>query len=551
MRQTTLCVPLEVKPESCIRLSSLIDAMTKLQDGDGHFAQVARFVPTLHFMSMSVFPASEYDPLFILEANFDGDPGPFWAQLEAAPGMDLRAMLRCCKRPLDGDGPLYDAVTQAGSRAPVAPYLQARTQRPSVFHQGNRGLSCARILAEHRLFLALRDLLDDPLSQVQYHTLAPPELHCSARAALLPRYAWLAQPVPPRIGTAESISDYARMAGFVLAVMLALSAPGLLLAAMIPWRAYLLLIVLTGLVLGGLAYRNRAGLPGTEVHTRFRLSGFLLRQTAFIATAAAGFMLAVTLLADPVVWLASHVLHALSRGHALSPDPPLTLGQAFWPIFRVVGLGLAGLVLFTLPLLLVVLRHNEMRDSAQDAPQTRERMLRDMLAREDWTAQNHMGSIVLIKPGILRTIIIRVGHAGLGLVLRVVARDGYLGSMRTVHFAHWAFLNNSSRLLFMSNFDHSWGSYLDDFIEKAHTGLTLAWGSSVGFPATRFLVYDGASHGRQFKAWALASRAVSRFWYSAYPALTVDQIERNTRIAAGLRRDSLRDQEARAWMQDL
>ena len=47
---------------------------------------------------------------------------------------------------------------------------------------------------------------------------------------------------------------------------------------------------------------------------------------------------------------------------------------------------------------------------------------------------------------------------------------------------------------------------------------------------------DGASHGRQFKNWALASRTVSRFWYSAYPDLTVDQIERNNRIANGLRK---------------
>jgi hypothetical protein len=152
-----------------------------------------------------------------------------------------------------------------------------------------------------------------------------------------------------------------------------------------------------------------------------------------------------------------------------------------------------------------------------------------------------MGSIVLIKPGILRTIIIRAGHLGLGLVLRLVARDGYLGSMRTVHFAHWAFLNNGSRLLFFSNFDHSWGSYLDDFIEKAHAGLTLAWGCGVGFPPTRFLVYDGASHGRQFKNWALASRAVSRFWYSAYSDLTVDQVERNNRIANGRHQDVCRD----------
>ena len=60
-----------------------------------------------------------------------------------------------------------------------------------------------------------------------------------------------------------------------------------------------------------------------------------------------------------------------------------------------------------------------------------------MVRREDWIAQNHMGSIVLIKPGILRGIIIRAGHLGLGWLLRVKATDGYLGSMRTIHFAHF------------------------------------------------------------------------------------------------------------------
>ena len=545
MRQTTLCVPLEVKPESCLRLSSLVDAMKREADSDGHFARIAKWVPTLHFMSMSVFPASDYDPLFILEVNFDGDPGPFWAQLEAALGQDLRALLRCCKRPLDGAGTLYDVVTRAGSRAPVAPYLEARTQRPSVFHHGNRGLPCTQILAEHRLFLATRDLLDGPLPPVHYHTLAAPELHGAIRGALLPQNAWLAEPAPLRITMAESLTDYARMIFFVLVAMLALSSPGLLLAAIMPAGFYLGLIVLAGLVFGGLAYRNRAALPGTKVTTRFRLSAFLLAQAAFIAAAAVAYVIVVTLLADGLIWLGSHVLARLGAGH------PIGFGQAFWPIAQVTALGLAGLVLLTLPLLLMLLRRNEKRDSSQDAPPTRERMLRDMLAREDWTAQNHMGSIVLVKPGILRSIIIHAGHLGLRLALRIVARDGYLGSMRTVHFAHWAFLNNGSRLLFFSNFDHSWGSYLDDFIEKAHGGLTLAWGSGVGFPATRFLVYDGASHGRQFKAWALASRAVSRFWYSAYPALTVDQIERNARIAAGLRRDTLSDGEAKAWMQDL
>jgi hypothetical protein len=214
-------------------------------------------------------------------------------------------------------------------------------------------------------------------------------------------------------------------------------------------------------------------------------------------------------------------------------------------------LGLLGLIFLILPVLVLWLRYLERRDSSQDAPHVDERLLREMVRREDWVAQNHMGSIVLIKPGALRSIIIRAGHLGLGLVLRVVATDGYLGSMRTVHFAHWAFLNNGSRLLFFSNFDHSWDSYLDDFIEKAHGGLTLAWGSGVGFPPARFLVVDGASHGRQFKAWARHSMAVSRFWFSAYKDDTVDQIERQARIADGLRKRALTPEEAAAWAKDL
>jgi hypothetical protein len=123
--------------------------------------------------------------------------------------------------------------------------------------------------------------------------------------------------------------------------------------------------------------------------------------------------------------------------------------------------------------------------------------------------------------------------------------------MRTIHFAHLALVNNGNRLVFFSNFDGSWESYLDDFIEKAHGGLTLAWCNGVGFPPARFLIFDGASHGRRFKAWARHSMDVSRFWFSAYKDFTVNQIERQSRVAEGLRRTTLGKTEALQWAQDL
>ena len=229
---------------------------------------------------------------------------------------------------------------------------------------------------------------------------------------------------------------------------------------------------------------------------------------------------------------------------------------------------LAGLALILFPLigfavklvypgwmlvLAIWIRRLERGDSSQDAPPVDQAMLREMAQREDWIPQNHMGSVVLVKPGVLRLPLLRIAHHGLQLLLRALPRmrQGYLGSMRTIHFAHWALVNNKSRLLFLSNFDQTWESYLDDFIEKAHEGLTLAWCCGVGFPPARFLIFDGASRGRQFKQWARHSMTVSRFWYSAYKDLTADQIERNWRVANGLRKPRLSQAEARKWARDL
>lgn len=556
MRQTTLSVPLEVKPESCPRLSSLIEQLRSAEESPPlglpeEYTRIARDVPALHFMSMSVFPARDYDPLFILEANFDGPPGPFWGQLEAALGERLREMLRCCKRPLDDDGLLYDAVTAPDSRAPVAPYFEARTQLPSVFFHGNRGMTRDRILGEAALFMAIRDELAgaNPDHASPYRGTSADKVHSGMRAALLPRFSWLDEPAPARLPLDESIGDWLKLFAFAAVVLAALALPWIVLAAAIPLDRYLISLVAIMALLSLLIFSARHGLPGSETPTRF---SFLSLVPRFVLLGIGTMIVYLIVVGIPVTAVILAGIAVRSAVFGWSFD----LAHSWEPVARSVGHAVAWGALgafATIGILILWLRHLERRDSSHDAPQVNERMLREMVRREDWIAQNHMGSIVLIKPGILRTIIIHIGHYGLFLVLRALpnSRGGYLGSMRTVHFAHWAFLNNHSRLLFFSNFDHSWDSYLDDFIEKAAVGLTLAWGSSTGFPPTRFLIKDGAAHGRQFKNWALASRAVSRFWYSAYKDLTVDQIERNARIAAGLRRPSLSEEKATEWLLDL
>ncbi|SEI01809.1 hypothetical protein SAMN02799636_04967 [Methylobacterium sp. 275MFSha3.1] len=554
MRQLTLCVPLEVKPESCSRLSALIENFKGREDASRtpetpNFARLKVQVPTLHFMSMSVFPGAEYDPIFIIEANIDGEPGPFWGQLHVVAGDMLQAMIRCCKRPSDGTGDLYDAATKGKASITAAAYLEARTQWPSVFHHGNRGLTRDRILEEHALFLALSEEVDRPAKG--YHRLARAgacsELHAGLRRVLRPRFPWLDQAAPKRVTTREFLMDYIRFVRFLVLTLLGLSLPGVLLAPLLRWQLYLIVVGLGAVAVVALLWANRNAFVGKEVFNRVQLKIFDGQRLLLLMLGVLVYVALAVLILSPIIVFA-HAFGVLAA--ILQLGPQISLWTAAHEVVRAVSLGLLS-VFLTFPLLLLLVRWSEMRDSSQDAPPVADDTLREIVRREDWITQNHMGSIVLIKPGVLRATIIRLGHYGLGLMLRATARNGYLGNMRTVHFAHWAFLNNGSRLLFFSNFDHSWSSYLDDFIEKAHVGLTLAWGCGVGFPATRMLIYDGASHGRQFKAWALASRAVSRFWYSAYPNLTVDQIERNHRIANGLRLTTLSDKEAEAWLSEL
>jgi hypothetical protein len=195
------------------------------------------------------------------------------------------------------------------------------------------------------------------------------------------------------------------------------------------------------------------------------------------------------------------------------------------------------------------LRHLEETDFTQDDPELSPLQLKLFANEEDQIVQNHLASIVLVKPGAIRAILIRVSLRLLKFGVPLVAWNGYLGSMRTIHFAHWTLVGNSGRLLFLSNFDGSWQSYLDDFVDKAARGLTLAWGNCVGFPRTQDLVHQGAAHGTEFKAWARQSQTQSILWYSAYSDLTVNQIIRNASIVDGLRKSSMQEAEAEQWAQ--
>ncbi|MEP1612649.1 MAG: hypothetical protein ABJL72_12105 [Roseobacter sp.] len=391
-----------------------------------------------------------------------------------------------------------------------------------------------RIENEAALFQAVRSELDRSENN-PYFELDASKLHAELRNRLVGNVAWLDNKPEKRVTFIENISDWGRLGLHAGVLLLILSMPGLMFYHLFGLQWYLATVAALFCFITYRIYQMHALQKNEEVTTNFKLIQMLTQQAPGLA---AVFIYPILVL---LLWAVDILLQIF--GFQTSGTWIFVPANFLLP-------GIGGLFV-VLPGIVYWLRRIELNDSSQFDAQIDPQRVTDISEKEDWVNQNHMGSVVYIRPGVLRTLIVRFGHRGLGYFLRATASDGYLGSMRAVHFAHWAFLNNHGWLLFFSNYDQSWGSYLDDFIEKAHVGLTLAWGCGVGFPPTRFLIYDGASRGRLFKNWALASRTVSRCWISAYPDLSVDQIERNYRLADGLRKTSLSRQDAEEWLRDL
>lgn len=214
-----------------------------------------------------------------------------------------------------------------------------------------------------------------------------------------------------------------------------------------------------------------------------------------------------------------------------------------------------GGVISTVALLLMIagvfallLRYHENKDIPDDRdPELAH--IRAIAARENRAghAQNHFMAVTLLKPGWFRKLTLALSLWGIKQLVTHVYRPGFVLNMGTIHYAKWFRVPDTDKLIFLSNFDGSWESYLEDFIMKAHPGQTAAWSNGVGFPKTRFLIYDGAEDGDRFKRWVRRQQVPTQFWYSRFPDLTTDQIRNNAVIHHGLAR-AHSDSAARSWL---
>ena len=217
-------------------------------------------------------------------------------------------------------------------------------------------------------------------------------------------------------------------------------------------------------------------------------------------------------------------------------------------LFKLV-LAIVFIVLPLLPLILLflaiwypLLRWHEMKDK-REVFKYPVHVDPKLIAMEDRKVQNQMTHIVNIRPGLFRFITLKIVFWALNILAKYLFNKGNLGNIPTIHFARWVFLPKG-RILFFSNFDGSWESYLGDFIDKASKGLTGVWSNTQGFPKTKNLVWEGALDETNFKEWARTYQIHTQVWFSAYPEHTVRNILNDREIRDGLASPSLDEEGA-------
>ena len=159
---------------------------------------------------------------------------------------------------------------------------------------------------------------------------------------------------------------------------------------------------------------------------------------------------------------------------------------------------------------------------------------RALRKHENLWSQNQLTVASTVKDSGLRRALLRVVLAVIYVRARFKFTQGLLHDLPTIHSAYWMTFDRNRRLLFVSNYDGGWSGYLDEFVLHAPMALTAIWTHAEGFPATRLMFWGGGADGPRFKAWARSDQAPPEVWYSAYPRLSTENINRNSELVEGL-----------------
>jgi hypothetical protein len=263
---------------------------------------------------------------------------------------------------------------------------------------------------------------------------------------------------------------------------------------------------------------------------------------------------------DGLVTLSPAEIHAVLRRHALT-DPDLRVGvvPARRPPLRwrarelchlvavpAVLLPLLPVIVLALPFVAVALLVHELRD-VPDRQRPDPAAVERLRASEDHVAHNPFAAVGFLKPGPFRAALTRTVLFAISYAVRHVLNRGSLAGVKTIHFARWVYLS-PERMIFLSTYDGSLESYMDDFIDKVAWGLNAIFSNGLGYPRTVLLLWRGAKDEELFKDHLRNHQALSHVWWSAYEDLTALNAGSNAAIRRGLARRTLSDDEARDWL---
>jgi hypothetical protein len=215
---------------------------------------------------------------------------------------------------------------------------------------------------------------------------------------------------------------------------------------------------------------------------------------------------------------------------------PFTMPNINW--FGMIKIGLVMLVFlpFIIIWILIVQFGYERKDKyfTLRRSQLDENKIKKLEEYEDWEMQNQFSQLVEMKTGKVRLFTFKMMMLLARNLIKYQFVKGNLMGIPSIHFARWVLFDNNKRVLFFSNFDGSWQQYLGDFIDKSGWGLTGIFSNTKVFPKTRFLITGGAYDEEHFLAWSRNSEIQTQIWYTAYPHLSIKNINNNSRIRIGL-----------------
>jgi hypothetical protein len=155
-------------------------------------------------------------------------------------------------------------------------------------------------------------------------------------------------------------------------------------------------------------------------------------------------------------------------------------------------------------------------------------------AREHRQLQSHLVSETLLEDDGFRTQVLLAVLRVVSFAARYRFNLGYLATIPSIHFARFIYLPERKSLVFFSNYDGRFDDYLGDFSSVA--GVSAVWGNTLNFPRPFLLIFDGARRENLFKRFARNSQLESLVWYSAYPEVSVSDIDRATVLREQLAR---------------